>query len=323
MEDGTSGFEHVMIGASLEVEQLDKDLFRSQTLYLPMTARGAFGGQVISQALVSATNCVDPSYALHSMHCYFLLSASPAVPILYYVERVREGRTYTTRSVKAKQQGRIVFVLMCSFQKPEFNQPQHYFKMLHSIKQADELLLDEDVMEQKLKKWTRISDENRALYKRLIEERKASPIAIKEGSHFVSGSGELTETLWMKAKAIPRYSPPFQKCILSYMSDVRFLGVAATQLGLRRVKPAEKVLGMLSSLDHSVFFYDDDFHCGEWMLYVIQAPAAANGRAVVVGRWYTQAGKLVAVCTQEGVVRAELSAESVAEEGVKTAKAKL
>jgi len=317
MEDETPGCEHVMIATSLEVEQLDKDLFTSKTLYLPAKSRGAFGGQVISQALVSATNCVDPSYILHSMHCYFLLSASPAVPILYYVESLREGRTYTTRSVKTKQKGQIVFVLMCSFQKAEFNQPKHYFKMLRSIKQPDELLLDEDVMEQRLKKWTHISDENRALYKRIIAERRASPIAIKEGSHSVSNSGELTETLWMKAKDIPRYSPPFQKCILSYMSDLRFLGVAARQLGLRRTKPAKQVLGMISSLDHSVFFYDDDFHCGEWMLYIVQAPAAANGRAVVVGRWYTQTGKLIAVCTQEGVVRAETPVEPVAEEVVK------
>jgi len=253
------------------------------------------------------------------MHCYFLLSASPAVPILYYVDRVREGRTYTTRSIKAKQQGRTIFVLVCSFQKPESNQPQHYFKMLSSVKQPDELLLDEDVMGQRLKKyWTDMSDEDRVLFQRMIEDRKASPIAIKEGSHTVSESGELTVSLWMKAKAIPRYAPPFQKCILSYMSDLRFLGVASIQLGMSKGrKSGEKALGMISSLDHSVFFYNDEFHCGDWLLYVIQAPAAGNGRAVVVGRWYTHTGKLIAVCTQEGVLRAAPPVESAAKNVVR------
>jgi len=107
------------------------------------------------------------------------------------------------------------------------------------------------------------------------------------------------------------------------MSDLRFLGVAATQLGLSRGKTGEKGLGMLSSLDHSVFFYDDEFHCGEWMLYLIHAPAAANGRGIVVGRWYTRAGKLIAVCTQEGVVRAAAPAESPAKRIPKAVEAKL
>lgn len=156
------------ISTAVEVEKLDTNLFRSKSLWIPFRARGVFGGQVISQALVSATGCVDAAYGLHVSirptfvralnsaiipnslcmyvarasyalthnivlkcyrQCYFLLSASPAIPILYHVDRVRDGRTYTTRAVRAVQNGRIVFVMLCSFQKPELDQPSYQWAM--------------------------------------------------------------------------------------------------------------------------------------------------------------------------------------------------
>jgi len=161
------------ISSALDVEQLDLNLYRSRSLSLPFQARGVFGGQVISQALVAATRCVKPEFTLHvrvrphtalfALTCithtrtvaactypsgnpsvigekkvyvndaifeaYFLLSASASAPLLYYVDRVRDGRSYSTRSVRAVQGGSVVFIMLCSFQIPEVWQPSRHWTM--------------------------------------------------------------------------------------------------------------------------------------------------------------------------------------------------
>lgn len=308
MDEVAPNAEHESIATSLEVEQLDKNLFRSKTLWLPKRARGVFGGQVISQALVAASNCVDPEFGLHSLHCYFLLSASPSVPILYYVERLREGRSYTTRSVKAVQNGALVFNMTCSFQRPEPEQPIFHRTMPSGVPSPNACVLVEEEWKNLLKT-PDLSPSLRTLIEENIVERRASPIAIKDTPVFRTADNITTQAFWMKAKHIPRFELPFQKCILSYMSDLRFLGAAATELGLSRRSKGNKRLGMMSTLDHSVWFYSQDFNVADWMLYVINCVAAGNGRAVVFGQWYTQDGQLVAVCTQEGVVRVALPAK--------------
>jgi len=169
------------ISYALDVEQLDLNLYGSRNLTLPYQARGVFGGQVISQALLAATKCVKPEFALHvrvhshptiflrdpssytyiprranghsrcmyvsssrpirrrgkreeikndfAFEAYFTLSVSASVPVLYYVDHVRDGRSYSTRSVRAVQGGRVVFVMLCSFQIPEVGQPSHHWTM--------------------------------------------------------------------------------------------------------------------------------------------------------------------------------------------------
>ncbi|KIM20399.1 hypothetical protein M408DRAFT_82054 [Serendipita vermifera MAFF 305830] len=251
MDEITPSAEHESIATSLELEQLDKNLFRSRTLYLPKGARGVFGGQVISQAVVAATNCVDPQFGLH---CYFLLSASPAIPVNYYVERLREGRTYATRSIKAFQNGVLVFTMTCSFQKPELEQPIHQRPMPPGIPSPNACLLVEEELAQYLNA-PDLSDELRKYIQQNILERQKGPIAIKDTPKYRSADGVLTQAFWMRAKAVPKYELPFQKCILSYMSDLRFLGVAATEMGLSRRRPWPKNLGMMSTLDHTVWFY--------------------------------------------------------------------
>ncbi|CCA68825.1 probable peroxisomal acyl-coenzyme A thioester hydrolase 1 [Serendipita indica DSM 11827] len=302
MDEVASNAEPKSIATSLEVEQLDKNLFRSKTLWLPKNARGVFGGQVISQAVVSATNCVDPEYHLHSLHSYFILSATPSIPVLYYVERLRDGRSYATRSVKAFQNGKLVFTMTCSFQKDEPGQPIHQRAMPPGVPSPDACKLVEDVLEERLAD-PRIPEYIKPWIKENAIERRMSPVAVKDTPIFRSQDGILNQAFWMKAKSIPKYELPFQRCILSYMSDLRLLGIAATELGLSRTRPWPRTLGMMSTLDHTVWFYSNDFDVGDWLLYVVNCVAAGNGRAVVFGQWFTQAGKLVAVCTQEGVVR--------------------
>ncbi|KNZ74168.1 Acyl-coenzyme A thioesterase 8 [Termitomyces sp. J132] len=324
--------EHEQISTSLEVEQLDSNLFRSKSLWVPANARGVFGGQVISQALVSATNCVNPNFGLHSLHCYFLLSASPATAIIYHVDRVRQGRTYATISVRANQNGRTVFVLMCSFQKPEPWQPSHQWPMPHVPGPGD--CEDEEVRLLIMAESTTTSREKK-LYQDALKvghslpssvslahggckERAKSPVAIKRAKeHHVAADGTVVYMHWIQARNIPKYEAPFQKVMhtqlhfrLEFVHFTTSLDISISTvpkiLGLKRFGKGPNGISMTSSIDHSIYFYNDDFDCGDWLLYVVSSPRSGSGRGVVHGRMYSQNGSLVAVTSQEGVVRANI-----------------
>ncbi|KAF7310640.1 DNA repair protein RAD14 [Mycena chlorophos] len=139
------------------------------------------------------------------------------------------------------------------------------------------------------------------------QERTRSPIAVKVALENDSLAGGATRHMyWLKARDIPKYEPHYQKCILAYMSDLYLLGAARRTLGLKRFGKGPQAVSMTSTIDHTIAFYDDAFDCGDWLLYVMVSPRAASGRAIVYGQIYTQGGSLVAVTTQEGVVRADI-----------------
>ncbi|RPD81730.1 hypothetical protein L226DRAFT_496788 [Lentinus tigrinus ALCF2SS1-7] len=296
--------DHEQISECLEVEHIDVNLFRSKTLYTPARARGVFGGQVISQALVSASNCVDPVYSLHVRLCYFLLGASSAVPILYHVDRIRDGRSYVTRSVRAVQRGRTIFILVCSFQLPEPRQPVFQYPMPADVPAPDACEGIEVIYEKMLRE---TADERvKEFCRTTLEERRRSPIEVKLAGMREPKDGTPIIMYWYKARNVPvRYDAAFQKCILSYISDSQFIsGARRTLTMLNQGKGPTKVV-MQVSLDHNISFYDDNFDCGDWLLYVILSERASSGRASVHGRMYTPGGSLVAICNQEGVVRVD------------------
>ncbi|KAJ3827402.1 hypothetical protein F5878DRAFT_653577 [Lentinula raphanica] len=258
--------EHAQISTALEVEKLEVNLFRSKSLWVPVRARGVFGGQVISQALVSATNCVDPAFGLH---CYFLTSASPSTPIVYFVERLRQGKSYVACSVKAIQKGSLIFIMTCSFQKPEPWQPQKQWVM-PDVPSPEQCQLEEEIYERYRREGYEgkpLSEKANVYFADWASERRKSPIAIKSAKvHDVSSEGIIRYMYWMKAKNIPEYEAPFQKF--------------------------------------------DSFDCGDWLLYVMESPRAGSGRAIMHGQLYTRSGTLIAVTSQEGVVRANIRGPS-------------
>ncbi|KIY53192.1 Thioesterase/thiol ester dehydrase-isomerase [Fistulina hepatica ATCC 64428] len=298
-----NGFES--ISTSIEVDELDTNLFRSRNLRLPFGARGVFGGQVISQALFAATKSVESAFGLHSLHCYFLLSAAHDIPILYYVERVRNGRSYVTRVVKAVQRGRAVFVMMCSFQKPEPLQPQFQWKM-PSVPSPETCELEEDRLRRRAAQSMHIPEAYRFLL-HLAEERARSPVYVRiaRAHEEMTDDGMVRYMYWMRAKDVPvACGAMYQKCVLGYMSDLHLLPVAWRTMGMERGERGPNTISMSSTLDHSIYYYSDNFDCGEWMLYVMTCPRTGSGRGVVHGQVYTRDGCLVAVLSQEGVVRA-------------------
>ncbi|KAG9085333.1 hypothetical protein FS749_004482, partial [Ceratobasidium sp. UAMH 11750] len=211
--------EHELISTSLELEQLDTKLFRSKSLWTPARARGVFGGQVISQALLAATRCVEEGFAVHSLHCYFLLSADGSIPILYYVEHIRDGKTYCTRTVKAAQNGRWIFMLTCSFQRPEYGQPSHSWPMPRHVPAPDDCPFQEDAF-LKQAQTPGISEDARQMFLQYVQERKRSPIAIKPAPSVMTTDGLVQSMFWMRAKNVPKFDASFQKCILAYLSDL-------------------------------------------------------------------------------------------------------
>ncbi|KAG9314580.1 hypothetical protein JVU11DRAFT_5382 [Chiua virens] len=280
----TDQAEHSMISTSLEVEQIDLNLFRSVKLFVPVRARGVFGGQVISQAIVSATNCVDPAFGLH---CYFLLSASPAVPIIYYVERLRDGRSYSTRSVKAVQNGKIIFHLLCSFHVPEPWQPLHQWPMPSGVPNLEDCELEEDLF-RRVAARDGLNEKMKEIYLNYATERATGPTAVRRAARTESDEhGSLTSMWWMQARTgkSEAYEAPYQKCILAYMSDLNFITVAAETLKLVRYSKGPDALAMSSTLDHSIWYYDDEFRCEDGLLYVVVCPRAGDGRGAVHGRF--------------------------------------
>jgi acyl-CoA thioesterase II len=144
-------------------------------------------------------------------------------------------------------------------------------------------------------------------FQELLSERSRSPIAVKLAkAHHVDKEGTVRYMYWMKARDIPKYEAPFQKCILAYESDLRFISTAPRIMGLKRIGRGADSLSMNSTLDHSIWFYNNDFDAGDWLLYEMDCPRAGSGRGIVHGRMFTRDGTLVAVMSQEGVVRANI-----------------
>ncbi|KAI0343946.1 hypothetical protein BDW22DRAFT_1328044 [Trametopsis cervina] len=292
------------VSDALEVEQLDINLFRSfpRHFWVPAQGRGVFGGQVISQALVSATHTVDPAFAVHSLHCYFLASATPAT-ILYHIERIRDGRSYVTRGVRAYQNGKMVFVIICSFQKPEVWQVGLTHRPPPDVPPPDECEHAMDVARRQANEpgvKPHIRD--------ALMEYERTFLITKNAGMREAANGQKTWLYWHKVNDMTDSSQAFQKCILSYLSDSNIIGVARQTMGLSRQNPPGRTrLGMISSLDHSLFFYNNNFNCGDWLLYEVSLSRSPHG---VI---FTQSGDLVAVVTQEGVVRADIRDPSLAE----------
>ncbi|KAL8279279.1 hypothetical protein RQP46_008316 [Phenoliferia psychrophenolica] len=307
--------------SSQEVEVIDRDLYRSKTLWKPSGGRGVFGGQTIAQAAWAATLSVrqdEPGTlkGLHSLHSYFLSFGNADIPVLYAVKRLRDGRSYSTRSVLATQLGVPIFTLACSFCLPEPAQPIRSHPVPRYIHTSDGKVPEPESLpstEDRLRKVLdgELPPKLREYVERSESERRQSSIEVRNcdatsSGDVVSSSREPSpeQMYWFRSRAPVRRDPAFQKCVLAYASDLNFIGTAARATGLgSRSTPR---LGMLASLDHAMYFYDDDIDASEFLLFWMECPIVRSGRGTVSGRIYKRDGTLAVLVTQEGVVRAQL-----------------
>jgi acyl-CoA thioesterase-2 len=279
--------------ACLDLETIDLDIFRGRN----ERERGPrlFGGQVAAQALVAAGRTVEGQLP-HSLHAYFLRPGDPTTPVIYRVDRIRDGRSFSTRHVVAIQRGKAIFNVSVSFQVEEVSY-EHQLAMPEAP--APESLLTWS--EHAAKVIDRLPPEVRvwAPRPRPIDMRFVDPPT------FLGGDARSRPSLvWLR---VPRPLPddPFlHQCLLTYASDLSLLDNIVKPHG--RGGPLGPL--MMASLDHAVWFHKA-FRVDDWLLYVQDSPAASGGRGFARGTLFTRAGELVASVAQEGLMRPVKSAE--------------
>eukprot|EP00842_Homolaphlyctis_polyrhiza_P003691 jgi/Hompol1/4322/HPOL_001576-RA len=279
-----------LIEQSLDLEDIDPNLFRSKTLWKPVGNRAVFGGQVVGLALSAATQTVDPKFMVHSLHSYFLLPGDNTIPIIFRVYRNRDGKSYATRSVAARQRGRVIFILMCSFQVEEAS------PLVHQLSTESCLYSHE----QRLREW--LEDPRAAKYHKTIQMRLEQPIPIdsRPVSHKLINLDPKAplQYIWMKAKGqLPENQAAFHRCVAAFCSDHELLNTSLIPHGLA-TGGSERKLSMVTSLDHSMWFHAP-FRADEWLLYVMESPRSVGGRGYAHSRIYTQDGRLVVSTAQE------------------------
>ncbi|MEM9028234.1 MAG: acyl-CoA thioesterase II [Pseudomonadota bacterium] len=272
----------------LDLEQLEVNLFRGTS-----QSEGwqrVYGGQVLGQALVAAGRTVDPDRTVHSMHAYFLLGGDPAQPIIYEVDRLRDGGSFTTRRVTAIQKGRAIFATSVSFHKHE-ESFEHQSDM-PSVPAPDDLPSEQDLMKQV---GDSLPDNVRSYLQRVrpIEMRPVDP------TRYVARQPQAPkQATWLRAAAQLPDDERLHQCVLAYASDFTLLDTALIAHG--------KLLFdrdvQLASLDHAMWFHRP-FRADDWLLYVQDSPWAGGARGFCRGSFYTRDGQLVASAAQEGLMR--------------------
>jgi acyl-CoA thioesterase-2 len=273
----------------LALEHIEENLFRGQSQDLGWGA--VFGGQVLGQALSAAVQTVPPERNVHSLHAYFLRSGDVHKPIVYDVDRIRDGGSFTTRRVVAIQGGKAIFNLAASFQvdEPGF---AHQDTMPDAPPPASMPTEQERArpFADKLPKALR----DRALAERPFEMRPIGPAE----DPFRPATKPPHRMVWMKTVGRLPDDAALHRYLLAYASDHSLITTALLPHGITWLTPGMQV----ASLDHVMWFHQP-FRVDEWLLYVLDSPAAHGARGLARGRIFTEDGRLVASVTQEGLIR--------------------
>ncbi len=274
----------------LDLEPLELNIYRGQSR--DIGSGRVYGGQVLAQALVAARRTVDEERTAHSLHGYFILPGDIHAPIVYFVDRLRDGKSFTTRQVTAIQHGRAIFNMSVSFQVAEDDGPDHQVEM-PDVPPPEELPRELDLVRAMA---DRIPEPLRAVYTqdRPIDFRPVSPV-----DPFQPERRAPAKHVWFRAVGeLPEDDVLSHQATLAYASDYGLLGTALLPHGLsfqmRRLQAA--------TLDHALWFHRP-FRASEWLLYSMDAPSASGARGFTRGSIFTRDGRLVASSAQEGLLR--------------------
>jgi acyl-CoA thioesterase-2 len=272
----------------LDLEPIEVNIFRGRS---PKEDRQrVFGGQVAGQALVAAARTVEADRRVHSLHAYFLRPGDPAVPILYEVDRIRDGRSFTTRRVVAIQHGQAIFNLSASFQVAE-DGFEHSFPM-------PEVTPPEQLPDRRAR-WEPWAEELGHDLDELLKRPQAIDTRIADWN-----PDDRTKSLppyqhvWMRADGTLPDDPLLHTIVLTYASDMTLLDTALLPHGGSWFDPTL----MMASLDHAMWFHRP-FRADQWLLYSQDTPTATNSRGLTRGLVFTREGTLVASVVQEGLIR--------------------
>jgi acyl-CoA thioesterase-2 len=275
---------------TLDLEPLELNLFRGRS---PQSSwQRVFGGQVIGQALVAACRTVEDVAIRppHSLHAYFLIGGDPKVPIIYEVDRIRDGKSFRTRRVVAIQHGHAIFSMSVSFQPEEEG-------LSHQIKMPDvpmpDALPDETEMRERI--WPLMPDAVRRYYER---ERPLELRPVEYDRYFGKPREDGRFHMWIRATGRLPDEPAIHQCVLAYASDMTLLDAAL-------IPHARSVFSediMAASLDHALWFHRP-FRADEWLLYAQDSPNLSASRGFSRGLIFSADGTLVASVAQEGLLR--------------------
>jgi acyl-CoA thioesterase II len=264
----------------LDLEKLDDGLFRGRQLENTGFIR-VFGGQVAAQALVAAQLTVPDERHVHSLHSYFLLGGDLSIPIIYDVEMVRDGGSFTTRRVAARQHGAIIFYMTVSFQRVEdgFDHQDE----IPDVPSPDESTPLPDV----------IRSVNPEAADWWIKEWSAIDARLVTG-----GDDSATQRLWFRFAGTLPDDRRLRNAVLTYFSDLTLLGPTLLPHGKVVSSPDMQV----ASLDHTIWFHRPA-EANQWFLYDQHSPSASRGRGLAIGRVFSEHGDMVATIAQEGLIR--------------------
>ncbi|KAF1986770.1 Thioesterase/thiol ester dehydrase-isomerase [Aulographum hederae CBS 113979] len=332
-----------------QLKDIDPDLFtNTRPLWHPPGARGIFGGAAIAQCLAAAQRTVPQDFTVHSMHCYFVLAGNADIPIIYHVEHVREGRSFATRTVQARQRGKPIFTTTMSFVKqgsggkhmvehatpmpfvpvardddPDMRLPQGLDGPFQSqridIENNDSPHPHTKRARQWIKARGRISPSGG-------HEAHLSALAYMSDSYFI-GTVARVHKLWRMTAGQNRHGKPSiaedvikklldsdEETLKKYTTPLNEAFIESVRRGRqaedKKVVPMPEV-GMMVSLDHTIYFHNPrSFRADEWMFTEMESPWAGDGRGLVIQRMYTASGTLIATCVQEGLVRLKQQPET-------------
>ncbi|SFN36740.1 acyl-CoA thioesterase-2 [Izhakiella capsodis] len=276
----------------LNLEKLEEGLFRGQSEDLGL--RQVFGGQVVGQAICAAKQTVPTDRIIHSFHSYFLRPGDSKKAIIYDVETLRDGKSFSTRRVKAMQKGQPIFYMTTSFQG--YEQGFEHQKTMPDVRGPDGLCSEADNAKQLAHSLPL------AMRDKFLAEQ---PFEIRPVTFHNPLKGHVDEPhrcVWLRANGPVPTDYHLHQYLLGYVSDFNFLAVALQPHGKGFLEPEMQV----ATIDHSMWFHRS-FDLNEWLLYSVESTSASSARGFVRGEFYTQSGKLVASSAQEGVIRVHQS----------------
>ncbi len=273
----------------LDLEEIEHNIYRGRSPQVGW--QRVFGGLVISQALVAASRTVEGKTP-HSLHGYFILAGDPNVPIVYQVDRIRDGKSFATRNCVAIQHGRAIFSLSASYQMEEPGL-DHAISM-PQVKAPEELPSEADLKasftQDTPEPIRRFFDQPRP-----IESRHVDPNRYKPRSGV---PGEPVQYVWFRASGALPNDPAVHRAVLAYLSDMTLLDTALIAHG----KSAFQSDMQVASLDHALWFHRP-FRADDWLLYAQDSPSSSGARGLTRGSIFTRDGRLIASVAQEGLLR--------------------
>nr|CDJ82438.1 Acyl-CoA thioesterase domain containing protein [Haemonchus contortus] len=292
-------------------EEAEPDVFRTSNLvtFRQGSSKAAYGGLIFAQALAAAENTVDETLKPHAMHSFFILCVDTSVPVQYHVRRVRDGRSFCTRTVEAMQNGKIVFVLQVSFHKLEGDAVVHQDTMpdvpsWRELKSMTDLVpwLMTEITEGRIQVKPVVEKRLKNYDNRASQDRELFEIRPTDAERHL-GFGEMnhpTRTFysWFKSKGSLGDCEKLHRYLVAYTTDATMGGSAYRPHLVNDFSPT-----MLFSLDHNVWMHKHEMRADQWMLFENTSTVAGRGRAFTTGKLWSEDGILLLSCTQEVVLR--------------------